>query len=427
MIIAARRLTKYFEIKGVKNAFIRAVDDVNIEIKEGEIVGLVGESGSGKSTLGRLLIRLIDPTSGEILYNTPDDELEEYDIALENNDEKAAKKIADKYSITRLRGEDLRRFRRNVGIVFQDPYSSLDPRWKIEDIIAEPIIETKAMKPEEARKRVDELLDEVELPREFRNRFPHELSGGQRQRVALARGIATFPRLVILDEPTSALDVSVQAEILELLRSLRKKYNMAMLLITHNISVVSYMSDRIFVMYAGKIMEKGYKNDVIKDPQHPYTIALISAVPQIKRTMQRIILKGDPPNLLNLPKGCRFHPRCPLALPICGWTANELKPTLEFLIETKYFTEFPNVSIEIKGERELIANNADPEKLRQIVNAEKENTRVLLSIKEIVGNGNSSIIRLHEYKTPKLYKLSNSREVYCLLFDPAIKERFKQP
>ncbi|MCE4608040.1 MAG: ABC transporter ATP-binding protein, partial [Caldisphaeraceae archaeon] len=318
MIIAARRLTKYFEIKGVKNAFIRAVDDVNIEIKEGEIVGLVGESGSGKSTLGRLLIRLIDPTSGEILYNTPDDELEEYDIALENNDEKAAKKIADKYSITRLRGEDLRRFRRNVGIVFQDPYSSLDPRWKIEDIIAEPIIETKAMKPEEARKRVDELLDEVELPREFRNRFPHELSGGQRQRVALARGIATFPRLVILDEPTSALDVSVQAEILELLRSLRKKYNMAMLLITHNISVVSYMSDRIFVMYAGKIMEKGYKNDVIKDPQHPYTIALISAVPQIKRTMQRIILKGDPPNLLNLPKGCRFHPRCPLALPICG-------------------------------------------------------------------------------------------------------------
>ncbi|MDP8003819.1 MAG: dipeptide/oligopeptide/nickel ABC transporter ATP-binding protein, partial [Caldisphaera sp.] len=195
MIIAARNLSKFFEVKGVKNAYIRAVEDVNIEIKEGEIVGLVGESGSGKSTLGRLLIRLIEPTSGEILYNIPDNELDELDLAMENNDQNAIKKIADKYSIVKLKGDDLKKLRRNVGIVFQDPYSSLDPRLKIEDIIAEPLIETNTMKGEEAKKRVLELLDEVQLPREFSYRYPHELSGGQRQRVALARGIATNPKL----------------------------------------------------------------------------------------------------------------------------------------------------------------------------------------------------------------------------------------
>ncbi|MGC8566358.1 MAG: ABC transporter ATP-binding protein [Caldisphaera sp.] len=416
MIIAARNLSKFFEVKGVKNAYIRAVEDVNIEIKEGEIVGLVGESGSGKSTLGRLLIRLIEPTSGEILYNIPDNELDELDLAMENNDQNAIKKIADKYSIVKLKGDDLKKLRRNVGIVFQDPYSSLDPRLKIEDIIAEPLIETNTMKGEEAKKRVLELLDEVQLPREFSYRYPHELSGGQRQRVALARGIATNPKLVILDEPTSALDVSVQAEMLELLKNIRKKHNMAMLLITHNISVVSYMADRVFVMYAGKIMEKGFKNDIIKNPQHPYTKALISAVPQVKRIMSRTILKGDPPNLINPPKGCRFHPRCPVALPICGWTSDEIKPNLEYLIDTKYFTEFSNVNIEIKNELELIVHNADPKKLQAIINSEKENIRALYAIKEITSNGKDPIIRLYEYKVPKLIELSNSREVACWIY-----------
>ncbi len=416
MIIAARQLSKFFDVKGVKNAKIRAVENVNIEIKEGEIVGLVGESGSGKSTLGRLLIRLIEPTSGEILYNIPDDELDEFDIALKNNDQNAVKKIVDKYSIMRLHGKELKTFRRNVGIVFQDPYSSLDPRLKIEDIIAEPIVETGFLKGPKVKARVLELLDEVQLPREFSYRFPHELSGGQRQRVALARGIATNPKLVILDEPTSALDVSIQAEILELLKELRKKYNMAMLLITHNISVVSYMADRVFVMYAGKIMEKGNKNDIIKNPEHPYTQALISAVPQIKRVRQRIILKGDPPNLINPPKGCRFHPRCPVALPICGWTADEVKPTLEYLISSKYFTEFSNTKVEVKDELELTVYNAKADKLREIINIEKENLRPLMSIKDIIDENGNVTLKLYKYETPELIKLENGREVECLLF-----------
>jgi len=421
MIIAARNLSKFFDVKGVKNAKIRAVEDVNIEIKEGEIVGLVGESGSGKSTLGRLLIRLIEPTSGEILYNIPDKELDEFDIALKNKDESAIKKILDKYSITKLHGNELKKFRRNVGIVFQDPYSSLNPRLKIEDIIAEPIIETGYLKGNEAKERVYELLDEVQLPREFSFRYPHELSGGQRQRVALARGIATNPKLVILDEPTSALDVSIQAEILELLKDLREKYNISMLLITHNISVVSYMADRVFVMYAGKIMEKGTKNDIIKNPEHPYTQALISAVPQIKRTKMRIVLKGDPPNLINPPKGCRFHPRCPVALPTCGWTADEVKPTLDYLIDTKYFTEFTNANIEIKNDLELIANNVDINKLKEIINIEKENYKPLLSIKDIVQENGYVALKLYQYETPELIELENGREVECLLFSQKSK------
>ncbi|AFZ70121.1 oligopeptide/dipeptide ABC transporter, ATP-binding protein [Caldisphaera lagunensis DSM 15908] len=422
MIIAARELSKFFDVKGVKNAKIRAVENVNIEIKEGEIVGLVGESGSGKSTLGRLLIRLIEPTSGEILYNIPDDELDEFDNALKSNDRNAIEKIANKYSIMRLHGKELKTFRRNVGIVFQDPYSSLDPRMKIEDIIAEPIVETGYLNGEKVKERVLELLDEVQLPREFSFRYPHELSGGQRQRIALARGIATNPKLVILDEPTSALDVSIQAEILELLKGLRKKYNMAMLLITHNISVISYMADRVFVMYAGKIMEKGNKIDIIKNPEHPYTQALISAVPQIKRVKARIILKGDPPNLINPPKGCRFHPRCPVALPVCGWTADEVKPTLDYLIDTKYFTEFSNTKVEVRNELELAVYNAKADKLKEIINVEKENLRPLMSIKDVIEENGNVTIKLYQYETPELIELENGREVECLLFSkPQIK------
>ena len=269
MIIAGRNLKVYFPVKGVRGASVRAVDDVDIEVEEGEIVGLVGESGSGKTTLGRTLIRLIEPTAGEILFEIPDHDLERYDEARERGDVETMKLISSKYSALRLKGKALKEFRRKVGIVFQDPYSSLDPRLRIADIIAEPMIETGAYNRDKAMERVIDLLEEVQLSPEFADRYPHELSGGQRQRVAIARGIATNPRFVVLDEPTSALDVSVQAEILELLRELRETHKMAMLFITHNISVVSYMADRIYVMYAGKVMEKGPKAEVIRKPAHP--------------------------------------------------------------------------------------------------------------------------------------------------------------
>jgi len=276
MLIAARNLTKFFELRGglTGKGAVQAVSDVDVEVREGEIVGVVGESGSGKSTLGRLLLGLIAPTSGEVLFDIPEELLQKYDEARSANDKKTMEEIASKYSITRKSGRELRALRRRMNMMFQDPYSSLNPRWRVEDIIMEPMVSTGYLTGNEARKRVRELLEEVGLPREFAYRYPHELSGGQRQRVALARSISTLPSFLVLDEPTSALDVSAQAQILQLLKRIRERFRIGLLLITHNIAVVSYMSDRIYVMYAGKVVEGGPKTSIISKPQHPYTVAL---------------------------------------------------------------------------------------------------------------------------------------------------------
>src|SRR5579884_2059420 len=304
MIIAARRLSKHFQIKGTGiiggGATLKAVDDVNIDISERSVVGVVGESGSGKSTLGRLLLALLKPTSGQVLFNIPDDILAEYDSAIESQDFKRARQIEQQYSIYVKRGNELKKMRREMGIVFQDPYSSLDPRMKVMDIVIEPMVSTGYKKGDEAKSMCMRLLDEVGLPREFAFRYPHELSGGQRQRVALARAISTLPKFLVLDEPTSALDVSVQAQILYLLKEIKNTFNISMLLITHNIAVVAYLADHVNVMYAGKLMESGPKREVILSPTHPYTIALISAVPRKLTKEERIVLKGDPPNLVSL-------------------------------------------------------------------------------------------------------------------------------
>lgn len=282
---------------------VHAVDGVSFEMKEAETLGLVGESGCGKSTTGRSVLRLLDVTSGEIQFSgTP---------------------------ITHLSSRALHGFRRQAQMVFQNPYSSLDPRMTIGEIVAEPLKSLTNMLSAERLRRMREVLDEVQLNQKFINRYPHEFSGGQRQRINIARAIAVMPRLIIADEPVSALDVSIQAQIINLLQDLQRKYRMAFLFIAHDLSVVKTLSHRVAVMYLGRIVELGETAELYANPKHPYTQALLSAVPipdPVKeRKRSRIKLTGEIPSPIHKPKGCSFHPRCPIAVERCRQETPELR------------------------------------------------------------------------------------------------------
>lgn len=308
VLLKAENIVKHFPIYGGvfsrQVASVKAVSDISFEIKRGETLGLVGESGCGKSTLGRCLIRLLDPTSGKVIFNGRD--------------------------ITHLKGEDLRELRRKMQIIFQDPYASLNPRMTIGSILEEPLVIHNLYDSAKDRKdRVLELVNLVGLRPEHLSRYPHEFSGGQRQRVGIARALAVKPELIICDEPVSALDVSIQAQVINLLMELQQKLNLTYVFIAHDLKVVEHVSNRVAVMYLGKIVEIADAEELYLNPKHPYTKALLSAipVPDPKPKAERIILKGDVPSPINPPSGCYFNPRCPIADEYCVQNT----PKLEFV------------------------------------------------------------------------------------------------
>ncbi len=299
-LVEVRGLKKYFPItQGVifqrKVADVKAVDGLDFAIKRGETLGLVGESGCGKSTTGRTILQLYRPTAGAVFFEGKD--------------------------LAKLEGEELRKMRRHMQMIFQDPYASLNPRMTVGDIIGEPLEVHNLAKGKEKKERVQELLQIVGLNPYFVNRYPHEFSGGQRQRIGVARSLAVNPHFIVCDEPISALDVSIQAQIINLLEELQGKFNLTYLFIAHDLSVVRHISDRIAVMYLGKIVELTDRTALYANPLHPYTKALLSAVPipdpLIEEKRERIILTGDVPSPVHPPSGCRFHTRCPIAIDRC--------------------------------------------------------------------------------------------------------------
>lgn len=334
ILLEVKNLKKYFPInRGVFRrvvGYVKAVDRVDLFIRQGETLGLVGESGCGKTTLGRSILRLIEPTDGEVWFKTGK---------------------GKKLDITKLEDREIKSLRREMRMIFQDPYGSLNPRMTVMDIVGEPLIIHKVAQGKEIEDRVRTLLKIVGLNPRYMRRYPHEFSGGQRQRIGIARALALNPRLVIADEPVSALDVSVQAQVINLLEELQVQFNLTYLFIAHDLSVVYHISNRIAVMYVGKIMEVGQAEEVYQGPRHPYTEALMSAVPVIDPDVkpERILLQGDVPNPANAPSGCTFHPRCRYAKKICS----QEEPPLEDIGDEHYVACHFADDFSLKGIRQF--------------------------------------------------------------------------
>jgi oligopeptide/dipeptide ABC transporter ATP-binding protein len=301
-ILELNNVRKEFHTSSSKRAIV-AVDNVSLKLEKGKTLGIVGESGSGKSTLGRLMLRLIEPTAGEINFDDVD--------------------------LLKLKNTELRKMRSKMQMIFQDPMSSLNPRMSIRQLVSEPLEIHRNLKASEQNAAVEEIITKVGLEKSALDKYPHEFSGGQRQRISIARAVINNPSLIVADEPVSALDVSIQSQILNLLMDLRNDLNLSFVFISHDLSVVRHIADEVAVMYLGNIVEIAPADQLFSNPQHPYTQALISAIPQVEKEkrVNRIILKGDIPNPADAPSGCYFHPRCPIAIDKCSSVTPALKIT----------------------------------------------------------------------------------------------------
>lgn len=310
-LLEIKNLSKIYH--GKNGAKVQALSDVSLDITAGEVVGVVGESGCGKSTLGRSLLRLIEPSGGQVLFEGQD--------------------------IVPLKKSALKPMRRDLQIIFQDPFGSLNPRHKVGKVIGEPLdvhcIGTKQQRQEKVR----DLLDLVGLPQNAIDRHPHEFSGGQRQRIAIARALALDPKLIVADEAVSALDVSIQSQIINLIAKLQKQLNISILFISHDLSVIRHVSDRIAIMYLGRIVEMGETEEVMQNPQHPYTQSLLSAIPRVGEKRARTVLAGEVPDPANPPSGCAFHTRCPKVMDVCNQSRPELKAQAQGAVACHLFPQ----------------------------------------------------------------------------------------
>jgi len=407
-LVEATNLKKYFPIKAglLKiGGYVKAVDDVSFEIRRGETLGVVGESGCGKSTVARCLLRLIEPTDGEITYQFEG---------------------SGSVDFLKARKRELHELRRHMQIVFQDPFSSLNPRMLIKDIVAEPLRTFKAASGRGVLDNVRRLLSFVGLGEEHLYRYPHEMSGGQLQRVCVARAIALDPEFLILDEPTSALDVSVQAQILNLLKRLQKELGMTYLFITHNLKVVDFMADRIAVMYLGKIVEVAQRGEFFEKTMHPYSQALLSAIPaadpDAKRLEKAIELVGDVPEPINPPLGCPFHPRCPRVFDRCGLEGRDLHAYLDSNLDIETMKK---LAISVRDTRISIAakDPRSPEALQTVQtlidNGRKLGQPMFSAIESVNEERRGEVTVIFRPPVqPPLQSAGYDHEVSCFLYHP---------